>query len=202
MTDIGRFRVFVAAFTRLIDRAVGDEETIRTEGSILLADLVAHDDWLPDGYAQPHPEYYRQYLLWCDPLERFSVVSFVWGPGQTTPVHDHTVWGLIGMLRGEESSESFSVEGDGLLRPAVIETLTPGNVTAVSPAIGDIHKVTNALADEVSISIHVYGANIGAVPRHVFDPDTGAPKSFVSGYSNDAIPNLFDLSESVRVGLG
>ncbi len=107
MTDIGRFRVFVAAFTRLIDRAVGDEETIRTEGSILLADLVAHDDWLPDGYAQPHPEYYRQYLLWCDPLERFSVVSFVWGPGQTTPVHDHTVWGLIGMLRGEDPAKVF-----------------------------------------------------------------------------------------------
>ena len=41
--------------------------------------------------AQPHPQYYQQHLLHCDPLERFSVVSFVWGPGQKTPVHDHTV---------------------------------------------------------------------------------------------------------------
>ena len=41
-----------------------------------------------------------QYLLYCDPEERFSVVSFVWGPGQSTPTHDPSVWGLIGVLRG------------------------------------------------------------------------------------------------------
>ena len=43
--------------------------------------------------------------------------------------------------------------------------------------------MSNALADRVSISIHVYGADIGAVKRHVFDADTGAMKDFVSGYS-------------------
>ncbi len=139
--------------------------------------------------------------MWCDPLERFSVVSFVWGPGQTTPVHDHTVWGLIGMLRGSETGEAFSVNDTGALSSMGIDSLNPGDVAAVSPAIGDIHRVSNAMADEVSISIHVYGANIGAVPRHVFDPDTGAPKSFVSGYSNDALPNLFDRSEAVRKSL-
>ena len=33
-------------------------------------------------YTQPHPQFYQQYLLYCCPQERFSVVSFVWGPGQ------------------------------------------------------------------------------------------------------------------------
>ena len=28
-----------------------------------------------------------------DARERFSVVSFVWAPGQKTAIHDHTVWG-------------------------------------------------------------------------------------------------------------
>ncbi len=32
--------------------------------------------------------------------ERFCVVSFVWGPDQATPIHNHTVWGLVGVLRG------------------------------------------------------------------------------------------------------
>ena len=81
------------------------------------------------------------------------------------------------------------------------ERLYPGNVTAVSPRIGDIHRVSNALADEVSISIHVYGANIGAVARHVYDETTGAQKDFVSGYSSLTVPNLFDRSEEVRLGL-
>jgi len=37
------------------------------------------------------------------------------------------------------------------------------------------------------------GANIGAVRRHVFDMD-GNSKDFISGYSNLAVPNLWDRS--------
>ena len=62
---------------------------------------------------------------------------------------------------------------------------------AVSPTIGDIHRVSNACDDRVSISIHVYGGNIGRIHRHVFDPATGAEKSFVSGYCSDVVPNLW-----------
>jgi rhodanese-related sulfurtransferase len=52
----------------------------------------------------------------------------------------------------------------------------------VSPTIGDVHQVWNALPDRASISIHVYGANIGKVSRSVFAPD-GTAKTFISGYS-------------------
>ena len=34
------------------------------------------------------------------------------GPGQRTPVHDHTVWRLIGMLRGVEISRDYSANPD------------------------------------------------------------------------------------------
>ena len=50
------------------------------------------------------------------------------------------------------------------------------------------------LADRASVSIHVYGANIGAVRRHVYDPGTGQVSAFVSGYSNAVIPNVWDRS--------
>src|SRR5690606_15253637 len=134
--------------------------------------------------AQPHPQYYRQYLLYGDPLERFSLVSFVWGPGQYTPIHDHTVWGVIGMLRGSERSEGFRLIGGGLESTGAPELLVPSDVTAVSPQIGDIHRVSNALSDHISISIHAYGGNIGSRARHVFDEKTGAMKMFRSGYAN------------------
>ncbi|MFZ9530819.1 MAG: cysteine dioxygenase, partial [Burkholderiales bacterium] len=52
-----------------------------------------------------------------------------------------------------------------------------------------------------SISIHVYGANIGAVKRHVFDPATGADKPFVSGYSSPQMPNFWDRSAEVRASI-
>jgi 3-mercaptopropionate dioxygenase len=123
----------------------------------------------------------------------------VWGPGQKTPVHDHTVWGLIGILRGAERARRYARAAGKPGLCALDETvLGPGTIDRVSPAIGDIHEVANALPDRVSISIHVYGANIGAVARHVFDPGSGAAKPFVSGYSNARLPNPWDRSADVR----
>lgn len=198
---IERLRYFIGELTSLVD-AGADEPTMIERGSAALRSLVAADDWLPADFAEPHPEHYRQYLLYCDPWERFSVVSFVWGPGQRTPVHDHTVWGLIGMLRGAEISRDFARDATGGLVAGPACRLEPGAVAAVSPRIGDIHTVENALADRPSISIHAYGANIGAVARHVFVGESGETKPFVSGYANRLTPNLWDRSTETRARLG
>jgi predicted metal-dependent enzyme (double-stranded beta helix superfamily) len=64
----------------------------------------------------------------------------------------------------------------------------------VSPRIGDIHRVSNAFSDRTSISIHVYGGNIGAVNRSVY-PGGARRKKFVSGYSNDVLPNIWNVSK-------
>lgn len=181
------FNRFVRDFTQLVDNFSHDENRIVRDGRELLADIVRRDDWLPDQYAQPHRQYYQQYLLHADPTDRFSVVSFVWGPGQKTPIHNHTVWALIGMLRGGESAESFALGEPGEpMRSLGIELLSPGSIDSISPRTGDIHRVSNAFEDRVSISIHVYGGNIGRISRHVFDAETSTRKAFVSGYSNEA----------------
>ena len=192
LDDLAPLREFVVAMTRLVE-TVQDEPALLAQGRQLLSKLIADDGWLPPAFAQSDPASYRQYLLYCDPLERFSVVSFVWGPGQKTPVHDHMVWGLIGMLRGAETETHFERAADGSLKPGGSTTLRPGMIGKVSPTIGDIHVVSNAVPDAPSISIHVYGANIGMVHRHVFDMATGAPKTFVSGYSADVVPNLWSM---------
>ncbi len=87
---------------------------------------MRQDDWLPEDCARPDPQRYQQYLLHVDSRQRFSVVSFVWGPGQITPVHDHRVWGLIGMLRGAEYSQPYAFDA-GRPHPS-------GAVDAWSPA--------------------------------------------------------------------
>ncbi len=189
---ITRLRDFVAAITCLAEQDGHAEEAMLEPARDLLSGLVAHDDWLPDAFAAPHPNRYRQYLLYGDPLERFSLVSFVWGPGQRTPVHDHLMWGLVGMLRGAEDAISYTrpSHGPGLIAGET-SRLLPGMVGALSPRIGDIHTVANALPDRPSISIHLYGGNIGAVRRHSFEPATGAAAGFVSGYSASVLPNLW-----------
>jgi len=179
-----------------------EESFVRPKAKALLKELIASDDWLPEFCTVPHPQFYQQYLLYADPLERFSVVSFVWGPGQVTPIHDHMVWGLIGMLRGSERGQRYERDADGSLKPVGREeALMPGDIDEVSPTIGDIHIVKNAFADKTSISIHVYGGNIGGVKRHVYDPSSGAIKNFVSGYSSTQVPNLWDRSAEIRAQL-
>lgn len=195
--NIAALRTFVVSFADLLSRH-SDEPTILREGGALLGELVSRDDWLPDEYAQPDPVYYRQYLLHADSAQRFSVVSFVWGPGQVTPIHDHTVWGLIGMLRGAEYSQPYVLKpSTGVEKSGNAVRLEPGQVEAVSPSVGDVHRVSNAYDDQVSISIHVYGANIGAVSRSVYTPE-GERKPFISGYHNTSLPNLWDVSKELK----
>jgi len=150
----------------------------------LMQALVARDDWLDPAFAAPHPTYYQQYLLHLDAQGRYSVVSFVWGPGQATPVHDHGTWGVIGMLRGAECSQGYVLTPQGVAPHGEEERLLPGDTALVSPEVGDIHRVRNAFDDRVSISIHAYGTDIGRQRRHVYDLASGAAKPFVSGYAN------------------
>jgi predicted metal-dependent enzyme (double-stranded beta helix superfamily) len=186
---IAPLRDFVVAFAKLLEESPDESRTL-TEGGALLRRLVARDDWLPTAFAQADPVRYQQYLLYADAAARFSIVSFVWGPGQSTPVHDHTVWGLIGMLRGAEYSQPY-LRQQGTLEPIGQPLrLERGDVCSVSPTLGDVHRVRNAWDDRVSISIHVYGANIGTVHRHTY-PAEGDPKPFVSGYSNTSPPDLW-----------
>lgn len=177
-----RLKTFVDEVGAVVGAGLPEAAVLQRVGDAMRT-LVAHDDWLPATHAVPHATYYQQHLLYRDPQGRFSVVSFVWGPGQHTPVHDHTVWGVIGMLRGQEVSQAYAMEQGVLRESGAPEVLQPGDVAVVSPSVGDIHRVRNGLDDAVSISVHAYGTDIGTRRRHVFDPQTHAVKDFISGYS-------------------
>ena len=64
-------------------------------------------------------------------------------------------------------------------------------VEKVSADDGDIHRVSNALADRVSISIHVWRQYRRGEARRI--PGRAA-KPFISGYSNRHLPNIWDSS--------
>lgn len=145
--------------------------------------LLQYDTWLAAAYRQPHPDYYQQYLLYVDPEARFSIVSFVWGPGQKTPIHNHEVWGIIGVLQGAEISTDYHRAETGILIPGQSHRLAVGDIDWFRPETGDIHQVENAYTDQVSISIHIYAADIGQVERFTFK-ENGEAKRFISGYSN------------------
>jgi predicted metal-dependent enzyme (double-stranded beta helix superfamily) len=180
---------FLRGLEALVDSGA-DETTILREGRVLLAGLIADEGWLPAALLVPDPDNYRIHQLHVDPLGRFSVSAMVWGPAQGTPIHDHTVWGMVGVLRGRERCEEFAplLEPGGPLVRGHVHELAPGDIDLVSPTIGDIHRVSNALADGTSVSIHVYGGDIGTIERSRYD-DAGRATPFVSPYASCLLPS-------------
>ncbi len=174
----------VTALQAISERNLNHTDWLNATGEILVR-LIATDDWLPASHAQSHPQYYQQHKLHVDPAERFSISSFVWGPSQGTPVHNHTVPGWVGVLRGGELCQNYSP--DGQTKMGEETRLNPGDIAAVTPhddAIGDVHTVRNAFNDRDSISIHLYRGDIATLPRSVFKD--GLEKPFQSGYSSAA----------------
>lgn len=179
-----RFTEFLNTMDALIART-SYEPTVLDEGESALKSLIAQDDWLPPQYAMPVAEHYQSYALYVDPQARYSVISFVWAPGQSTAIHNHTVWGLVGVLRGAERCEEFPAPSAANMVCTQAHELARGEVDRVSPTIGDWHRVSNAVANQATISIHVYGADIGRVHRQFWDATTQQLKPMISGYCND-----------------
>jgi predicted metal-dependent enzyme (double-stranded beta helix superfamily) len=56
------------------------------------------------------------------------------------------------------------------------------------PPTGDIHRVTTTSQD-LSISLHLLGIDVGCTLRHRFEPGTGEVIPFRSGYTNKDCEN-------------
>ncbi|MCQ9618183.1 cysteine dioxygenase [Paenalcaligenes niemegkensis] len=191
------FRHFIRHLHLLFDDATLSTTQRQQQATQLLKTLVQQHSWLPRAYAEPDPDRYRQMLLYADLHERFSVLSFIWGPGQQTPIHDHGVWGLVGVLRGAEIDQRYKPAADGSLHLIDATTLNEGDVSLICPRQGDIHAVKNAYEDQVSISIHLYASNIGRIDRQLYEND-GTTRPFISRYQNASVPNLwFEDSDSM-----
>jgi 3-mercaptopropionate dioxygenase len=167
--------------TRFVDRmdaavaASGDPHSNATHAAAYLAELVRHPEFLEDRYRRPAEDRYRQHVVHVHPEGKYSVVSLVWKPGQVTPIHDHRCWCVVGVLQGQETETRYHLREDAGGRFLVLweeHTYQAGSVCSLVPPDENIHQVANAGADGVTISMHIYGADIAAVGssiNQVFD---------------------------------
>jgi len=88
--------------------------------------------------------------------------------GRRTPPHDHGTWATILMLSGEEKNTLYRRE-NGALRRAGEATLTCGSIL---PMRADTVHVAECLGDAPAIGLHVYGGDILALPRRMWNPET------------------------------
>ncbi len=138
-----------------------------------LRPLLGNPYLLAPEQSEPDPHHYRQHILHAEEDGRFSIVALVWLPGQSTSVHDHVSWCVVGIHQGEEREVSYEVAGeaeDRCLVPVGESAHRVGSVSVLQPP-GDIHTVYNP-GPELAVSIHIYGADVrklGTSIRHRYD---------------------------------
>lgn len=173
-------------------REVGELVSVIDDESVLTQRIAEHLSHrlevglrLDPSYTAPNPERYVMYPLYIDPEGRFSIASAVWDVGQGTPVHGHETWGVVGIYSGTEHEISFdkpATEGSTLTVNGE-HSWTPGSVTVCCTTDDDVHQVSSE-GDAPCVGIHIYGADIGSLPRRSYDRATGAVNWFVSTWAN------------------
>jgi len=116
-------------------------------------------------------------LLYLNPKRLFSLRMFLYGPGDYTPIHDHSSWGVSGAAVGELGviryvrEDDGSVEGFAQLLQAAPVYLQPGEIELTHPLNEGIHQTGNPV-DGITIMISVYGSPIRRTYINRFDYKT------------------------------
>ena len=179
-------RDFIQDVDRIVRRYASESE-VMLHLKPVLEKLVSSPGSVPARAFTPRKDRFAMNLLQMPMDESYSIIGGVWHPGQTTPIHDHLTWALIGVYDGEEREALFRRSDDGSnLKLAKIQQVSErvnkkGHVTVLGHS--GIHRVDN-ISLKPTTSVHVYGRDIGNAERHSYDPVTGEIGRFVSGYCN------------------
>jgi predicted metal-dependent enzyme (double-stranded beta helix superfamily) len=131
----------------------------------------------------PYPDLHRarllddEMVLYLNPKRLFSLRMFLYGPGDFTPIHDHSSWGVLGAAVGElgvmryAREDDGSVEGYARLRQTASVFLQPGEIELTRPLNEGIHQTGNPV-DGSTIMVSVYGRPIRRLYINRFDDKT------------------------------
>jgi predicted metal-dependent enzyme (double-stranded beta helix superfamily) len=181
-----------------IAQAGRDQQQIVGRLEPLVREFVAGDSgWLRDEYRRPPAGKtgvaagYGQYCLYRR-ADRLSIVVFCWGAGEGTPIHDHLAWGVLGFIDGSERETRYRRLDDGgdpdvaRLEQTVVVLTERGQTSHIMTPARDIHRVENP-GDAPSVSLHIYGCDIGTQRRRMYDPKTGRVTWYVTPHDSDEV---------------
>ncbi len=181
-----------------IAQAGRDQQQIVGHLEPLVREFVAGDNrWLRDEYRRPPAGKtgvaagYGQYCLYRR-ADRLSIVVFCWDAGKGTPIHDHLAWGVLGFIDGSERETRYRRLDDGCdaevarLEQTIVVLTERGQTSHIMTPARDIHRVENPGAAP-SVSLHVYGCDIGTQRRRMYDPKTGRVTWYVTPHDSDEV---------------
>lgn len=177
---------FIGDVDRVV-RSCHSESEVLMHLKPLMQELIASPNDIPPDAFRTRKDRFANNLIYMPKDMVFSINGAVWLPGQTTPIHDHLTWAIVGIVEGEERESIYRRTDDGSdPKRAALQRVSErinrkGHVTVLGRA--GIHRIDN-VSDKPSLSVHLYGRDIGNSERHSYDPVTGEIGTFVPGYCN------------------
>ena len=99
--------------------------------------------------------------------EDLTVQRILWPGGMFTPPHEHRMWAVIGVYRGEELNRFYERTPQGL-KECGQRAVGRGDVLVLDS--DTIHSVENP-HHEITGGVHVYGGDIRGIDRSAWGPD-------------------------------
>lgn len=115
---------------------------------------------LPEAVFEPVADHYARRELHHCPRSGYSVVAMTWGPGQGTPIHDHSgLWCVEGVWRGQIEITQYELrEHDGdryRFDPVGTHIAGAGSAGSLIPP-HEYHTIRNPHREGVAVSLHIY----------------------------------------------
>jgi predicted metal-dependent enzyme (double-stranded beta helix superfamily) len=163
---------------RAFDTAVqaGDTAAImRALRSALCEAIQSSDVDLPECVFQRCSDHYARRELYRSDQHGYCVIAMTWGPGQGTPIHDHSgMWCVEGVWQGALEVVQYELlEHDDPryhFRPAGAIQAGAGSAGSLIPP-HEHHTICNASDHDLAISVHVYQDRMTRC--NVFEPEHG-----------------------------
>lgn len=150
----------------LDEAAVGDDpQQITRQVSAVLSRFTSEGlVHLSDELREPCASSYARRLIYRSEQPHYTALAMVWGPGQGTPVHDHSgMWCVEGVVEGSIEVTQYDLkerQGDRCRfeSQATIDAGVGSSGRLIPPF--DYHTISNASDSASAITIHVYGGEM------------------------------------------
>ncbi len=113
----------------------------------------------------------NEVVLYRDPARIFSLRLYLFGPGEHTPVHDHSSWGVSGPACGELEWVGYRIASPpARLSSSPPRRLFPGEVATTLPLEAGIHR-TGSPGPGSTLMVSVYGTPLRRLYLNFYDPE-------------------------------
>src|SRR5690625_996070 len=120
-------KLFIDEIHELINKELTEEE-LTSAIAEEMEKIVKNKEAFPKKFWQPNSKKYTLYPIYIAQDNSFSIASAVWDVGQSTPIHDHGTWGVIGLIQGSEKETHYDISRLGPPKPTEERYLNEGEV--------------------------------------------------------------------------